>query len=206
MAKKGKGGFSGILAAGGALRDVGKRGVQTSYLVKAGMRDVMKRAGNEARTLAAAAAPAGQRSKPRYDRAPKGRKYPYMKPGLLQKVGSYSYYVNKRPLKVRVVAGSGFKGAGGQYPSKAYAARVSPYAGHGIQYAGGGSPGRIIKAFGNDVLVGKRKGKKRRVKANNWIKPAIEDVSKKYGPDMARAYNLAVKMRIQRAVARGRPY
>ena len=196
-----------MLAAAQAMRDVGKRGVQTSWLRKAGLHKVMQRAGDEARAGAAARAPKGDRKKPRYDRAPQGRKFPYMPPGLFRRKATYTYYVRKRPMKVSVVAGTGYKGAGMNNPRKAYAARTSTFPGFGVQYAGGGSPGRILKVFGNTAsLVGKRKGMKRKVNPNNWIKPAMEEAGKKYGSDMVRAYDDAVRMRIERAVARGRPY
>ena len=188
------------------MRDVGKRGVQTKYLRQAGLQNVMKRAGDETRAAAAKLAPAGERKKPKFDRLPRGRKFKFMPPGLLQKKATYTYYVGKRPTVVRIVAGTGYKGAGLGNPRKVYAARKSTYPGYGVQYAGGGSPGKVLKVLGGATLYGMKKGRKRKVGGHNWVVEAVKDIGPKYGPAMAAAYNEAVRIRVERAVARGKPY
>ena len=204
MAKKG--GFNSFISAGVAMRDVGKRGVATSWLRKAGAQNVLKRIGDETRAVAASMAPAGERSKPKFDRPPRGRKFPFMPSGLFQKKATYTYYVSKRPVAVRIVAGTGYKGAGLGNPRKVYAARKSTYPGYGVQYAGGGSPGKVLKVLGSATLYGRRKGRKRRVDGHNWVVDAVKEVAPKYGKALIDTYTEAVRMRIERAIARGKPY
>ena len=203
MAKKG-GGFAQIFAAAGAMQDIGKRGVQTSYLYQAGMQKVMQQIGEEARAVAAASGPKGKRKKPKFDRAPKGRKWAFVPSGQMRVRRNYSYIVPKRPMGVVVVAGTGFRGYGIESPMKRYVARHSTFVGNGIRYGGGGSPGRMLRVLGNVSWVGKRKGRKRVGTKNNWIERPVFNAANKRRKELVGAYNDAIRRRIERATRSGR--